>query len=524
MRDITTLRGLWGKITGTVRASGYGDAGASHTRKSLKGYKARSISPREDIDQHNYTLRQRSRSLQMSSPLAASAVNTNRTNVVGVGLKLRCRVNRKRLGLSDHQAEAWESKTQEEWEIWASDKRACDATGINNFYGLQQLAFSSSLVSGDIFGLFKEYETCNMYPYKLRIHLIEADRVSTPSSSRRWGYPYLTTGEAENGNTIYDGVEVDRNGRVVAYYICDQYPDQLALTLPKWTRVEAYGKTTGMPNILHVMSSERPDQYRGVSYLAPIIEQVLQLKRYTDAETTAAVVESFFTAFIKNLSDPSVTALSETNAEDEVSDHENEYEMGPGNIIQLAPGQDVEFGDPKRPGGGFEGFVRALSEQMGAALELPADLLLKSFNKAYSASRSALMEAWKAFRMRRRWFVDDFCQPAYTAWLSEAISSGRIKAPGFFTDPIIRAAWLGTDWIGPSQGQLDPSKEIKAELLAINEGLTTREQATIKLNGGSWEDNIAQLKRENELLSHIRPQTSLITEEPDDEGEGGESN
>ena len=45
------------------QAKGYGDAGASHTRRALKGFDASSGSPHEDIDRHNDTLRQRSRML-----------------------------------------------------------------------------------------------------------------------------------------------------------------------------------------------------------------------------------------------------------------------------------------------------------------------------------------------------------------------------------------------------------------------------------------------------------------------------
>lgn len=45
--------------------------------------------------------------------------------------------------------------------------------------------------------------------------------------------------------------------------------------------------------------------------------------------------------------------------------------------------------------------------------------------------------------MRREWFANDFCKPIYEIWLSEAVALGRIQAPGFFSDPLIRAAWLG---------------------------------------------------------------------------------
>jgi len=70
------------------QAKGYSEAGASMTRRAMKGFIPRSGSPNEDINWNNYTLRQRGRMLYMSSPLATSAVNSNRTKVVGVGLTL----------------------------------------------------------------------------------------------------------------------------------------------------------------------------------------------------------------------------------------------------------------------------------------------------------------------------------------------------------------------------------------------------------------------------------------------------
>lgn len=480
---------------------GYGDAGASHQKKAVKGFNAMSGSPREDIDVNNSTLRQRARMLYMAAPIATSAIKTNRTNVIGVGLHLKSRIDREVLGMDQAAADAWQAKAEREFALWADRKRACDATGVNNFYAMQQLALASWLVSGDVFAVVKQYDPTDLTPYSLRIHLIEADRIATPTDSGIMTPQFLTQGKAANGNTIYDGVEVNSNGMIEAYHIRSTYPLEFGAATTKWQRVEAYGKRTGLPNILHIMESERPDQYRGVSYLAQVIEPLLQLRRYTESELTAALVESFFTAFIKTEAGTADNPFNEVGSSlPETSRDPNEYEMGPGQINIMEPGEDVTFADPKRPASGFEGFMRAICEQVGAALEVPADLLLKAFNSSYSASRAALMEAWKAFKMRREWFVGDFCQPIYEMWLAEAVARGRISAPGFFADPALRAAYLGADWIGPTQGQLDPTKEITAEILAIGEGITTREQATIRLNGGQWDANVEQLARENEKL------------------------
>lgn len=486
---------------------GYGEAGASWRKRAVKGFNAPSGSSHEDIDFNNYTLRQRSRMLYMAAPVATSAIKTNRTNVVGVGLRLKSRIDREVLGLTPEQAEEWQKTIEREFNLWAKDKRACDATGMNNFYGLQQLALVSWLLSGDCIGLIKQYPVTRLLPYSLRVHLIESDRIATPGGYGSGGSVTYTTGRnPDNGNTIYDGVEVDSNGMVVAYHIRSNYPFELGAPTTTWARVLAYQEHTGLPNVLHIIDTERPDQYRGVSYLAQVIEPLLQIRRYTESELMAAVVESFYTAFIKTEAPTDENPFNQTDPDVPGEPKgPNDYSMGPGQVNVMAPGESVEFANPTHPNGSFDKFVAAISAQVGAALEVPADLLLKQFNSSYSASRAALLEAWKAFKMRREWLADDFCRPCYEVWMSEAVARGRIYAPGFFDNPTIRAAYLGSEWLGPSQGQLDPVKEITAEILACSEGFSTHEQSTIRLNGGQWDANVEQLQRENEKLGGNAP-------------------
>ena len=493
-----------------VQNKGYSHSAASYTKKAFKGFNVESGSPSEDINANNYTLRQRSRILYMSSPIATGALKRQRTNIVGPGLRLKATTDRDVLGITKEQAEEWQRHTQAEFNLWASRKQACDATGVNNFYGMQQLVALAWPMSGDVFALIKREEPTDQMPYSLRIHLLEADRVRTPNTGTASGtrinplLSSLTTQELENGHVIYDGVEVNRSGAVVAYHVANTYPNQYDAKPEKFVRVEAYGKETGLPNILHIMDTERPEQYRGVPYLAQAIEPVLQLRRYTEAEITAAVVQSFFTAFIKTDAGADDIPYNEVGGDGsrELSRDPNEYEMGPGTINIMEPGETVDFGSPTHPNTGFDTFVRALCEQIGACVEIPADLLLMSFNSSYSASRAALMEAWKGFKMRREWLTDDFCRPIYEIWLTEAVARGRISAPGFLTDPIIRQAYLGSEWIGPSQGQLDPTKEVTAAVQAIENGLSTREAEAVKLNGSEYARNVDKLAVENEQLKN----------------------
>lgn len=494
----------------TRQASGYSDAGASWQRRALRGFNAWSGSPARDIDDNEFTLRQRSRMLYMGAPIATGAVRTVRTNVVGTGVVPRPRIDATLLGMTTDEADAWADSARREFSMWASDRHACDALGLNDFWELQQLVMQSWLMSGDVFALVKRRKASKLRPYTLRLQILEADRVCTPwemgaGESTVVAMPYaVTTGvNPDTGNLVYDGVEVSPTGEVVAYHVCSHHPWETGPEPTTWTRVAAIGRKSGLPMVMHVMESERPEQYRGVPYLAQAIEPLLQMRRYTNAELDAAVIQASFSAFVKT-EDPTDNPFNEVGdgvAGEQVSDDPNEYELGPGTINYMMPGEDIVFGDPSRPNSGFDAFIKAMATQVGAALEIPRDLLLKEFNTSYSASRAALLEAWKGFRMRRSWLVNDFCMPVWEIFISEAVASGRLQAPGFFTDPLRRAAYLGCEWIGPSQGQLDPTKEINAELSAIEAGITTREAAAVRINGSDWDDNVARLKRENSALA-----------------------
>lgn len=484
------------------RNSGYDESGASHSKSAMMGWSASSKSPQEDIDRNLYTLRQRSRSLMMSAPIAVSAIKTNRTNIVGVGLKARPTVDREVLGISESEAKAWNKKTQREFDLWAKSKH-CDSTKINNFYEMQQISCISWLMNGDAVVLIKYSDAESAFmPYGLRLHLIESDKVCNPYSGG--SYVNLQQTDKTTHNRIYNGVEIDADGAVVAYHICGTYPDSLLQAQKKWVRVKAFGEKTGFPNVLMIFESERAEQYRGVPYLSPVIESLKQLTRYSEAEIMAAVINGFFTVFVTTEKNPSELPFTGFDTDDAVESADGKtYGMGPGMINILAPGEDIKMADPSHPNGNFDAFTTAYAKYIGAALEIPHELLLKHFGSSYSASKAALEEAWKAFRMKRTWLVNDFCQPVYEMWLVEAIAKGRIKAPGFFLDPAIREAWCKCAWNGPSQGMLDPLKEVNAATKRVRLGISTREIETMEMSGGNFDDNAEQLKREAEKMGEI---------------------
>lgn len=473
--------------------SGYGNHGASQTKKSLLGWMFGGGSPKEDIDDNLPILRERSRDLYMGgSPIATGAIKTMRTNVIGAGLRLKAHLDVGVLGITEEEADALELQIEKEFELWSESKN-CDAQRMNNFYELQQLAFISTLLSGEVFTCLPYLEDRGVYG--ICVQLIEADRCLTP-----------TLANIEQKPKIVSGIEIGEYGEPIGYYIANHHPlseNALLLDNKSYKRIPAFGEKTGLPNILHIMVSERPGQLRGVPLLSPVIESLKQLGRYTDAELMAAVVSGMYTIFItrEQASSSDTPFGASIPLEDEVdSEDQYSYELGNGSIVGLAPGEKIQESNPGRPNTAFDGFVTAISRQIGTALEIPYELLVKQFTASYSASRAALLESWKMFKMRRTWMTNDFCQPIYEQWFTEAVSKGRINAPGFFGDPLVRKAYLGSEWSGPTQGQIDPLKEVEAAKRRVEQGFSTRQRETIELTGGDFINNARQRAKEEKLM------------------------
>lgn len=472
--------------------SGYSNYGASVVKKSLAGWLHAGGSSREDIEDNVSILRQRTRDLYMGVPIANGAVKTMRTNIVGRGLRLKPNIDTELLGISPEERRTLEKQIEREWNIWA-ESTDCDMARIDNFCELQQLAFLNWLISGDCLAVLPVKPRLNQ-PYDLRVQLIEADRLCSPDNCDTID------------NKIVGGVEVDQSGEVVAYHIADHHPLSYAYADISWQRVEAFGKTTGRRNVLHLMNRERIGQRRGVPFLAPVIESLKQLGRYTDAELVAAVVSGMFTVFIEKADASSEDAIGSIIPEEVQVDAEDEttIELAPGAVIDLNEGEKAHDMNPGRPNANFGGFVEAICQQIGASLEIPYELLMKRFNSSYTASKGALEEAWKMFNMYRDWLATDFCQPVYEEWLTEAVAKGRIKAPGFFTDPVIRKAYCGAKWNGPAKGMLDPVKEVTAAEKRVQNGFSTRSDETMQMTSTSYYNNIEQLKHEEKELREVK--------------------
>lgn len=471
--------------------SGYGNHAGSHRSTATVSWDDSGGSADEDIHDNLFTLRNRSRDLFMGSPIATGALKSMRTNVVGAGLRLKSQVDHTFLGITREDARELENHIEREFAIWAESQQ-CDLARFDNFYELQQLAFLSWLMSGDVVATLPVTTRKNVI-YDLRINLIEADRVSTPYDKELLD------------SLISGGVEYNAQGEVVAYHISDKHPQsRRSYSEMKWTRVEAFGAKTGRRNLIHLMNRERIGQRRGVPFLSPVIESLKQLERYTEAELMAAVISGMLTVFLEKdgAKDGSLFAKNDDVEENDDSG-DNFLQLAPGAILELGEGEKANVVNPGRPNTAFEGFVDAIIKQVGTALEIPSEVLTKHFTSSYSASRGALLEAYKSFRMYRTWMANDFCQPIFEEWFAEAVAKERINAPGFFSDPAIFRAYTGAEWNGPAQGLLNPVQEVNAAEARVKNGFSTRDREATEMNGSSFQRNAEQLKHEAQIMKEV---------------------
>ncbi len=450
-----------------------GYKGARKDRRPTSGWSTREEASDTATLPDLSVLRARSHDLIRNNPLAAGALNTKVTSVVGTGLKVRPEPDAEVLGLDDEAAERLGRDLERVFRLWAENREG-DLGRQLTFAEQQDLVYRSARESGDVLVLKRMLERSGS-PFAYKLHVIEAGRLSNPNRAR-------------DTRTMAGGVEVDANGAPIAFHVADRADPWKGGSTTTWARVGAYDDQ-GRANALHVKDKRRvPD-------LAPVVETLKQLSDYTDGELQAAVVSSFFTVFMKTESGADMAPM-EPASEIDGSTADKDYRLGPGAILGMGPTDAIETANPGRPNDSFDPFVQAVLRQIGVCLEIPFELLVKHFTASYSAARAALLEFWKYVRRERRWFVVRFCQPVFEDVVTEAVMRGIISLPGFLADPLRRQAYLQADWYGDAMPSIDPLKENKADEIAEDRGWKTAAENTAEKTGGSWDRKVRRRAKE----------------------------
>jgi len=460
--------------------------GASTSRRQTKAWSPTGSDADSDTLYDLPTLRARSRDLIRNDPLAAGAILTKVSHVVGSGLKLQSRIDRDVLGMSQDEADEWEALAEREWALWWGSKN-CDATLTRKGPALTRMIYRQVLENGDVFLHLPRIRRSDS-PYTLAIQTIEADRVCNKDNSPDTEY-------------LAGGILRDDYGAPREYHILRRHPGGFRFASPKeWTTVAARSSLTGLPNILHLANLTRPGQSRGIPDLSPVIEPLKMLSRYTEAELMAAVVSGLFAVFIRTEAGEADINLEDLEGETKGTASDEDLKLTPGALIGLAPGEQVDSVNPGRPNAAYDPFTTSILRQIGVALGLPFELLIKHFTSSYSAARAALNEAWEYFSTERDWLASELLQTVYGVWMYESVALGRLYAPGYFDDPLAQRAYQSAEWTGPARKMLDETKEVAAAEKRIEIGISTRSLEAASITGQDFEKNVAQLGKEKALM------------------------
>lgn len=486
-----------------VRASGYSGSGASQVKPGMTPteWGDKSKDAWSDISKNLPILRTSSRSLYMTSGLARGAIERLRVYAIGTGLRLRSAPNATVLGLSPEGARAWADQVEARYKAYC-ESTISDAYGLQDDYARQRLLVSSWAMSGDVFALLTLTPNGD-----LRVKVTEADYCKTPDDQKAKDQ---VTAE---GGTLQDGIEFNADGEIVAYHFARRHPLRSTFQESQaFVRIPVRGAASGRRNVCHLVEVERPGYFRGVPYLAPVIEDFRRLGEYTRAELAAALANAIFTGVIYSQMpdrDPlGETAIVPTGEDEEQTSGQTETDgaykdamLGYGNILQMQEGDRMELLTSTRPNGNFSGFNDAQAKYIGAGINMPHDVLTLNHQSSYTAARANNQAFWKWIEVVRSLVVQCYKRPHFEEWLTLQVLTGQIQAPGYLDDPFIRAAWLGAKWYGPALGSLNPLDEARAikELLAC--AVTTRSRVSAELYGDDFDSIITELSDETQRVT-----------------------
>ena len=283
-----------------------------------------------------------------------------------------------------------------------------------------------------------------------------------------------------NGNVIRQGIEFDRVGRRVAFHFLRRHPGDS-------TDPGLSGETVRVPasEVLHIIDPVEAGQLRGVSRFAPAIVKLFLLDQYDDAELDRKKVAAMYAMF--------VTSPAPDNP---LAPPDEEYEVAPGQVVRLDPGEDVTVSAPADSGSTYEPFQYRTLLQISSALGIPYGYLSNDGAKGnFSNSRLSLIEfrrrvsAWQHSVM-----VFQMCRPVWARFMDTAVLAGALRLPGYDRR---RAEYLSCNWLPTKWDWVDPLKDANAEIAQIEAGLKSRTQA-IAERGYDAEQVDAEIARERD--------------------------
>lgn len=456
--------------------------------------------PTELLITDYWTLRQRSGELYRKNIYARGIIRRLVTAIVNTGLNLEATPRESVLGIPEDTLAAWSELVETRWALWADNSELCDHTELQSFGEIQAAALTEALVAGDVLVVLRRDQRTGLP----RVQLINAGSVQTPK---------LQAFRRKGQNKIVHGVEIDSEGRHIAYHVAQEDGSS--------RRILARGPKTGrrLAALLYGCD-KRVGDVRGEPLLSLALQSLKEIDRYRDAVLRKAELNAMLAMFLKReqgtlgsapitggygaLRDELETTVDTTGTERSI----RISEQIPGLVIEeLQPGEEPQGFGNQGTDEKFGGFEEAIIQSLAWGLEIPPEILRLSFSHNYSASQAANNEFALFLKRARDVFARQLCQPCYQEWQLSEVLSGKIEAAGLleaYRSPRhydVYAAWVATDWAGQIKPAADMLKVVRAYEFMVNNGFMTRSRAARELGGMKFSTLIKLLKKENEQLA-----------------------
>jgi len=450
----------------------------------------------------SYTTLQNVRAAYHESPQLRILVNRPRDLTVDTGLKLEPTPAWEQLGVTNTDfKEKWTEDHEQRFDIYMQSKQ-CHRSGTMTGYQLQRLYSLFDGRDNDQFVRFF-YNRNQSLMSPVQLEFIDPSQIRGSSITRSSGFQDYT-----------DGIKRDIHGREISYLVTVK---RKVKGVWKWENIEipARGAKSGRVFMLHGFEPEYAGQGRGYSKLHFALQDFENIVDYVAAQTKKAINQGDMIGFVKPsdsspasnpwegmqgspsgpITDPVISANDDTGEFEAIARAEYTNRI-PGSdfIANLQAGEEIKFLSDTAPGPQFDAFITSIFKHTSAATGYPFEVMLMAFNSNYSASRAALLEAFRTGRIRQADIKADLIDIWWEMWMSEEIAAGRSQLLGW-SDSRLKPAWLKYRLQGPPLPSIDPGKDRAALEKDLKYSLTTQEAAARSINGSSAKANMIKNKK-----------------------------
>jgi lambda family phage portal protein len=444
-------------------------------------------------------LRARARQLARDNPYITAFLNDVADNVIGArGIILQPRVTNS----AGEPVKRTNWSIQDAWNEWAMPENA-SIDGMDSWVDLQRQHIQAIARDGESI-IRRRAGADNAFGFALQ--LLDPDLLDET---------YDRAPDAD-GVEIRMGVEVNADGKPLAYHLFTRHPSELYRR-----RTPEADRRVRVPadEIIHDFVRLRPGQTRGVTWLAPVLTSVKMLDGYEEAELVAARLQAAQMGAIVNKSpDAYIPPKPGEESQPVVLPAE------PGSLFELRPGQEIQMFDPKHPSMAFEAFtktvLRAISRGLGVAYHsLTGDL--REAN--YSSLRAGLLPERDHWRGLQVWLSTRCHRRVFRWWIPAALASGMLQVDRRIPGELYPHAWKGRGW-----PWVDPLKDLQSSEMEIMLGLNSRQRLHGE-RGTNYEDVVDELAYEAQYAAgegvDVAPERRVVpaeqgsTDEPADRPE-----